>query len=241
MNKSRRKQILVTKELSTKPGPLVQKRILKNSISNDFENARTEWELVDHIPSDSKDFVENCQLCNHKNYKENWLIRNQQTNTSLKVGSDCITRFIQFAGTASQADSNLYFNQRKKEILIEESIKLLFREVIQSTLPLARQANKLKKSLSDLLEVKGKKNLLNSNEGQKEILLNILKISNLTTKDFNNFADLLKNELPVQRETKHYRQFKYIEGSTLNKKRSKVTNNTLSRSQSFNNPERKYN
>ncbi len=89
-----------------------------------------------------------------KNYKENWLILNTQTTALLKLGSDCITRFIQFAGTSSQVDSNTHFQNRQHEIHIEEDLKLLFIEVLRTVLPLKRRATRFVKLTNKLLKAK---------------------------------------------------------------------------------------
>lgn len=229
-------------ELTTKPGPLVKKMLLIRSQSNEFEEAKQEWEFVAHIPNDSEEFVGNCELCNHKNYKENWLIQNQYTKAHLKIGSECIRRFIQFAGTASQADSNTFFDHKKKEMSTEIELIILYKEVIAATLPTARKANRFRKMLEELLRNRGQLFLLDTVEGRKEVLRNLFKVNKPSHKEINNFQSLMSNPmtLPVLRETQRFRQVSYNEGSTLNSKRSKVTNVTLSSSESYKNPEKKY-
>jgi hypothetical protein len=111
-------------ELETKPGPLVVNTLLEGSHSDDFEIAKTEWDLVEPIPNDSEDFVENCELCNHRNYKGNWLIQNRRTESTLKVGSDCIKRFVILNGTSSLEDSKTFFENKEKEIEKELKVKM---------------------------------------------------------------------------------------------------------------------
>jgi hypothetical protein len=232
----------IQSELTTVPGPLVKKTLLMRSQSEDFDQAKQEWEFIAHISKDSDEFVENCELCNHKNYRENWLIQNQYTQIPLKVGSDCIRRFIQFAGTASQADSNTFFDNKQKEMGSEIELLILYKEVIAAPLPTARKANRFKKTLQELLESRGQLFLLETNDGRKEVLKNLFKVRKPSHQEINNFQSLLNSPmtLPVMKETKRYKQVIYKEGSTLNSKRSKVTNNTLSNSESFKNPEKKY-
>lgn len=228
-------------ELNTTPGPLVRKTLINKSKSNDFDEAKTEWELIEHISSESHAFVENCQLCNHKNHLENWLIKNINTNHTLKIGSDCIRRFIQFAGTSNQADSNRFFQIKSTEILLESELQTLFKEVIQTRLPLARTANKFKRKLKDYLDAKGKYNLVHSSDGRKEIIDKILCISTVKPKDYSTLLDLVDGTLPVTRETKKFKNYQYKEGSTLNRKRNTVTYSTLNTSEAFKNPDSKYN
>ncbi|MEK5209858.1 hypothetical protein [Psychrobacillus sp. FSL H8-0510] len=228
-------------ELTTNPGPLVIRTLLLNSKSNIFEDAKQEWELVTHISNDTEDFVENCELCNHKNYKENWLIQNQHTQALLKVGSDCIRRFIQLAGTSSQADSNTFFDNKQKEISVEIELRVLYKEVIVLPLPTARRANRFKKLLLDLIEKRGQLQLIGRIEGRTEILHTLLKVPHPTPKELNNFQSLLNtpSTLPVIRENKKFKEYKVKEGSTF-KKSSKVTNVSLAYSNAYQDPEKKY-
>ncbi|MFE8703963.1 hypothetical protein ACFYKX_25655 [Cytobacillus sp. FJAT-54145] len=228
-------------ELTTIPGPLVIKNLIENSRSDLFEEAKTEWELVTYIPNDSEEFVENCELCNHRNYIANWLIQNPNTNALLKVGSDCIKRFIQFAGTSSQTDSNVFFENREKEIGKELELKVSYREVIATPLPTFRVANRFKKITLELLENRGQVHLLESPEGRLEIIQTLFKQQNPSKKEQDHFQWLMSDpsSLPVQKETKKFRQIHYKEGSTLTR-RSKVTRSTLSSSKVYQDPSKKY-
>lgn len=228
-------------ELITTPGPLVKKILIENSKSDIFEEAKQEWELVTHVSSESEDFVENCELCNHRNYKENWLIQNTNTKLLLKVGSDCIKRFIQFAGTTSQGDSNTFFDNKQKEIEKELELRVFYREVIVGVLPLVRVANRFKKLTLELLERKGQLHLINTKEGRLEIIQSLYKEPNPSKKEENHFEWLMNDPstLPVQKETKRFKQEIFKEGTTFSK-RSKFVRTTLSNSKIYRNPEKKY-
>lgn len=228
-------------ELSTVPGPLVIKVLIENSMSDIFEEAKQEWELVTHIPSDSEDFVENCELCNHRNYKENWLIQNTNTKNLLKVGSECIKRFIQFAGTSSQADSNTFFDNKQKELNAELEIRTLYHEVIIQPLPTVRIANRFRKTTLELLEKRGQIHLLQTKEGRLEVLTSLFRRSEPSDKEQRHFEWLMSDPptLPMQKETRRFKEIYYKEGSTF-KKRSKVTMTTLATSKAYRNPEKKY-
>jgi len=229
------------KELTTVPGPLVTKNIIKNSLSNDFEEAKKEWELVTHISSESDEFVENCQLCNHKNYIENWLIQNTNTKALLKVGSDCIRRFIQFAGTANQHDSNTFFAIKEKEIGKELELRTSYKEVIGSPLPTVRAANRFRKLCKELLESRGQIYLLATIDGQYEVIQQLFRVNTPTEKEKKNFEWLMHDppKLPVQKETKKFRDIKYKEGTTL-RRSAKVTRSTLANSKVYQDPSKKY-
>lgn len=103
-------------------------------------------------------------------------------------------------------------------------------------------ANRFKKRLLVLLEKRGQLHLLEKTDGRKEILNIIFKTSNPSDKEVNNFQSLMKNpsSLPVLKEKKKYKQHLYKEGTTLNNKRSKVTNTTLASSKLYQDPKKKY-
>ncbi|MGD6969365.1 hypothetical protein ACQCVP_23560 [Rossellomorea vietnamensis] len=226
-------------ELTTIPGPLVKKVLIENSFGETYKEARLEWELITHIPSDSDIFVENCELCNHRNYKENWLIQNHNTNAKLKVGSDCIKRFIQIAGTSSQADSIRFFENRQNEIGKEQELLTRYSEVIIHPLPLVRAANKFRKDLNDILEARGLLHLTETKDGVTQILKLVFRKHKPTGKEINNLLWLLDGSLPTQKETKKYRQINYQEGKTF-RKAKKVTATTLTPSMHFSDPSKKY-
>lgn len=225
-------------QVSPTPGPLVISNLLQRSIGNSFEKAKTEWQLVEHIPNTSNEFVGNCELCNHVNHKENWLIENINTKKKLKVGSDCIKRFITFSGMKSQLDSNIYFEIKQKEIKKEQEIALMYKEIILNPLPLARRCNKFRKLILDLLNEKGS---TTSHEDIRDFITKILKKSLLKHQEVHKLWTLLNepSEFTMQRETKKYKEFVLKEGETWNKK-GKVTSITLSKSNIYNNPYSKY-
>lgn len=236
-----KKPVIKNVELTTEPGPLVIKNLSKHSQSGSFEEAKTEWELVEGITSEDPKFTENCELCNSRLHKENWIIQNSNTGIFLRIGCDCIKRFIQFAGTSTQADSNTFFENKRKELNLESELQILYKEVIQLPLPPIKQANKFKKILLEFLAIRGKQNLINTPDGRKEIIENILKISFIKSQDNNKLLDLINGSLPVERNKKKLKTEKIKEGTTLNKKGRKATAITLSSSESYKNPADKYN
>lgn len=222
-------------ELTTKPGPLIKKVLTENSRSDEFEEARTEWEFVGPIPSDSVEFVENCELCNHRNHLGNWMISNPYTNRTLKLGSDCIRRFILFSGTSSQADSNRFFDIQEKEYENMMEVNGYFRTMLQDPLPLAREFNRFRKTLISLLEARG---MYPANQVEDEIqyiqkvVITIFPNQRILEKELFKLKDVIlyPERIVTQKETKKYRDFKkYKEGETW-KRSSRVTHTTLGNS-----------
>ncbi|MDX8367152.1 hypothetical protein [Cytobacillus sp. IB215665] len=220
----------------TPPGPRTIENLTKNSTSENFQEARREWEYIGNIPNDDKEFVENCELCNSHISKENWVIENIHTKIKLRIGSDCIKRFIILNGTENQADSAAFFNRKQKELIMEHELRILYKEVIEtSSLPTARVANKFKRMLTEYLSENGKKRLLDTTDGIEEALRTVFKQSTIkpsTVNEMNNLFNYPKY-FPVQRETKKYREYKKIKEGDTWRRRSKVTANTLSKSEAY--------
>ena len=76
--------------------------------SKDINTARREWryfgEVIDNryarvsVAEQARVDVNeypNCELCNHPNIRNSFTIRNMENENELKVGSECITKFIE--------------------------------------------------------------------------------------------------------------------------------------------------
>ncbi|WP_422444294.1 hypothetical protein [Thermoanaerobacterium sp. DL9XJH110] len=105
------------KELNQRDFPLVRQRLLENSLSNNYDDACKEWDLDDIIGEDSVDFTDRCELCNQPGLKTNFIISNNNTGKSLKVGSKCITRFLILPGASNHQESAEIFEHKKQEII----------------------------------------------------------------------------------------------------------------------------
>ncbi|MGE5509442.1 MAG: hypothetical protein ACM3RP_13315 [Chitinophagales bacterium] len=112
-------------EAAKRDFPLIRTRIVANSLSNDFEEARREWILVDAFREGDEQFTDRCELCNTPGLKKNFEISNEHTGKTFLVGSTCIKRFIQFKGFDSQEASNEFFEQRQKRIFATRELQKL--------------------------------------------------------------------------------------------------------------------
>ena len=229
------------KEIKTEPGPLIKSTLISNSLFNDFDEAKAEWELVGNIPSESYDFVENCELCNRRNYIENWVVFNPNTKKTLKVGSECIKRFIILNGARTQEDSNTFFELKERELKKEYTLRELYKAVVVEVLPLARKVNRFRGLLIQLLDDRGQRHLTNDEKGILYIIKETLKVKNPSDKEVKNLYSIIHEpeKVLVQRETRKFREWKRIkEGQTWNKQ-GKVTYTTLSQSEAYK-PDGKY-
>jgi hypothetical protein len=216
------------------PGPLIKKNLLRNSLSSDFEFARQEWEYFACIPSDSDDFIQNCQLCNSYLKTQNWVIENPNTTQRLHVGSECIKRFIILNGTESTSDTIRFLDNKQKEFKMEQELITLFDIVINKPLPFRRQANNFRRKLIKLLEIRGQKPLMNSQKGTSDILTSLLRIKQPTLTQLDKLYELLNypKQFVSQPEDKTWRDFKFKEGETWRRSK-KVTGTTLSGSGAY--------
>ncbi|WP_430510852.1 hypothetical protein [Gottfriedia solisilvae] len=236
---STKKMSTLLLEKENKPGPLVIKNLTKNSLSNVFDEAKNEWEYLEGIDTESPYFVENCELCNSRLHLENHIIKNINTEKRLRIGSDCIKRFVQFAGTSSQESSNTYFEIIQNERKLETEVRMLFKNVVIYPLPTYREANKFRKTFEQLLESKGINYLCDKSEGRIQLLKDIFKIENPTLEEQIKFKDFIDGKTAVQRENRKYRDF-IKEGESWGKRR-RVTSVSLSTSKVYSDPSKKYN
>jgi len=126
----RRKTAAEIHEPSQRDFPLIRKRILEASISDDFEEARREWEFINIIDEGNERFVEDCELCNHTGLKENYEIVNSATQKRFLVGSSCIKRFIILKGAASQEESNALFKAQESKLFAKRRIQALLASIL---------------------------------------------------------------------------------------------------------------
>lgn len=227
------------KELTTTPGPLIIKTLIENSLSNDFEEAKKEWELIGPITRDSEEFVSNCELCNSHLQKENWIIFNPNSLATLKIGSECIRRFILLAGTSSHEDSITFFEIRSKEFKTEMDLIELYPEAVKDPLPTRRNINTFRKKLLALLESKGQ--AYTSDQDIEFILTSLLRKTKASGKEKFRLFEILNQpeKITYQPENKKWREYKLKEGDTW-KKKNKVTGGTLVSSKIYRDPSKKY-
>ncbi|RNB59490.1 hypothetical protein EDM57_04940 [Brevibacillus gelatini] len=92
-------------EISTKPRKIVVDNLLRLSVSQNFDEAKSEWEYVDWIDQNTLDnmsyfsekppveFYSTCQLCGQENLRYNLIIQNKINGNKLHVGTTCVIRF----------------------------------------------------------------------------------------------------------------------------------------------------
>lgn len=104
-------------------GKLAKQIVIRATGINDFEQARTGWELIDVVSEEDEQFSDRCELCNQPELKTNYIIQHPLTLSIIKVGSKCIRRFVCFKDIINQEDSNRYFDHQSRKIIARKSIK----------------------------------------------------------------------------------------------------------------------
>lgn len=112
--------------------PLIRKNIMENSSSEEFEEARREWEFTAILQEDEPEFVDHCEICNSANLEANYKIMNQVSRKSFLVGSSCIKRFIILGGAQSQEESNAIFEHQKKKHEGAKALQYLLSKVLDT-------------------------------------------------------------------------------------------------------------
>lgn len=113
---------------------IVRERIINNSKSDDWEEARREWEFIGMILEDDyiglERFSNSCQLCNQRPLTKNFEINNPLTGVTFLVGSTCIKRFIMLKGASSQSESAAIFEFQAKKMFASRTIQELLPSIL---------------------------------------------------------------------------------------------------------------
>lgn len=108
--------------LETEPPPQFQRRLVAASREKgSWRAACPEWTPVGFVEADGPeydgppsfappDFVDKCELCDHRLYRYNYVIWNEHTDKKFTIGSECIKRFDSLKGV-SQGDVRTFVDQ----------------------------------------------------------------------------------------------------------------------------------
>lgn len=134
----------------------IKTRLLETSHSKEFEEARTEWIFTSTFlfEQDYGEFSSQCDLCHAVGLKVNFVVYNDQTETSLRVGTSCIQNFLLLNGVKSQADSQRLFRSQVDESMKLPGLRLAYKECLTNT-PYRRNVANFTKLLKEYLEDKG--------------------------------------------------------------------------------------
>jgi hypothetical protein len=212
------------------PGPLIVKTLTENSLSDDFEEARKEWTYDSYIDKESDEYADHCELCNTFLHTGNYVIENGNTKKKMKLGSDCIKRFVLINGVETQADAAKFIDNIDKERGKEFEVIALYKDVISDPVPLARLLNKFIKLMREIIDAKGYEHYTKTESGIKWILRNVLKHAMFDNKEVDRLYKIFNDpgSIQTQKETRRYKQIKKIKEGQMWQKRGKVTATTLS-------------
>lgn len=216
------------------PRPLVVKNMLRRSNSENFDDAKKEWEIDDVIDSTSDNFDDKCQLCHTSNLKHNFVLHNRITGSKLCVGSTCIIRFNVINGIVDVSSGIALLQNKADEYSLKHEIQSMVGLIIFPPMPEAIDYNKFLKKLHKYFEVRGI-----SNPTIEQLTLLILgdewanKSEELLMKIKNMWYDPGKIETLKTKKVAPLNNPK--EGTTWTKKRTLRTENvSAGRSRAYN-------
>ncbi|OPY64131.1 MAG: hypothetical protein A4E56_00185 [Pelotomaculum sp. PtaU1.Bin065] len=141
-------------KVTKKELPIIRYKILSNSLSDDWEEARREWEFVSLIEEEDYDsldrFSDNCELCNQGGLRRNYEIYNAGTGKRFLVGSTCIKNFIILKGTETQEQSAAAFEFQVKQLSAAKRIQALIPSVLSQ--PTQHEALIFRNASKEILE-----------------------------------------------------------------------------------------
>jgi len=183
----------VLKLKKNNPGPRIVETLRFHSLSNDFEEARREWQYITRITNRDEGFVEHCELCGKRNYNYNVLIKNSHTKAELKIGTECIKKFIPINGIQNQEEVELLLKQKLKEEKIEHLLSIQFNVLKNATKPPLHEVFSFCKKLKCLLKTRGQLHLLDTLDGIGDVLDSILNVAHYTPYDVKTLDYILVN------------------------------------------------
>lgn len=142
------------KKALTDPRPNQIERVVYLSQSNDFDEAKKEWELANAIDETAEGFTNVCGLCNNPHLRHNFIIHNPLTSQILHVGSTCIIRFGLIQGNVDYESGKAILNNFMKEKSLLDEIRGLSGAVMVAA-PDYILLNNFVKALRSYFEGKG--------------------------------------------------------------------------------------
>lgn len=94
-----------------KPRHVVRENLFCRSVSDDFDEARQEWDMETVIDETCDGFSGTCELCHTTGLKYNFVLKNHHTGHTLQVGTSCIVRFGIAQRGAVSVESGVTFLQ----------------------------------------------------------------------------------------------------------------------------------
>ncbi len=188
------------KKLNTKPRPRVIETLLFYSHANNFDSAKKEWGYVTIVLKEDDAFVKHCELCGARNYDFNVMIQNENTNKDLKVGSECIKRFVLLDGCKNAEDAAVLIQQKVVEASVERELITLYKILRKAPKPSAAEVTRFNKRLSEYLNKTGKRRSIYTKEELQEILETVLDVHDYTQQDVMVLDCMIENPRKFMRD-----------------------------------------
>ncbi|MEW5920239.1 MAG: hypothetical protein AB1796_04645 [Bacillota bacterium] len=146
-------RVAYDERITQREDKLVKERILANSIAEEWEEARREWEFIGMIQEDEHDnlerFTDSCELCNQPGLRRNYEISNPGTGKKFLVGSTCIKKFLLLKGAESQEHSAAIFDLQVKQMIAAKKLQELIPSILER--PTMYEAHAFRNASKDIL------------------------------------------------------------------------------------------
>ncbi|TVX85647.1 hypothetical protein FPZ44_24680 [Paenibacillus agilis] len=155
-NKVKKKalRIRVNAKESSRPRRHVEANLVFKSVSHEFTDAKTEWNIDRCVDKDSEGFSSSCELCNMTGLKYNFVLSNPSTNEMLRVGTTCIVRFNIGKGVVD-VDSGITLLQNKaNEFVHLHNLQTMVNDVLLIT-PDPNTLRQFYELLKKIMDIKG--------------------------------------------------------------------------------------
>ncbi len=175
----------------------VKETLFRNSVEpENLEKARKEWRyfsgnVQDHREDATFEDYPACELCEHPNIRFSFIIKNIENGNELKVGSECIQKFIEVTDGGAIVHDSL----AKKAILASDIKKIIkdarTKKVIENIVALAYKDDTFKPNCEGFLKRLDRKNGFSINQLK---WLFALFNKNKIAYDINNYKINLKKK-----------------------------------------------
>ncbi|MFD0587607.1 hypothetical protein ACFQZE_06305 [Paenibacillus sp. GCM10027627] len=212
-------------------------KVLSHSLSQKYDDAKSEWELINALDETSEDFTNVCGLCNNPHLVCNFVIHNPHTNVTLHVGSTCIIRFGLIKGNVDVESGKAILKNFVREKQLLDEIRGLVK-LVMIPMPEFTDLNEFLKAMKTYFVLTGTRDPNVDQLG--EIVFGSRKEEMFSNS--NNVRWLLKlwespDSIPVTRpQGKVKKDPVYKEGSTWGhkKRRGAFISDSFGRSREFN-------
>ena len=187
------------------------------------------------LSADDPEFEDRCELCNHTGLKTDFVIVNLINGRTLKVGSQCIKRFLILNGANSLEESKDLFRHREMQLFAAKNLQNLIATVL-SDLPPVNAVVRFKK---ESVKILGTLNNLKIEKPVWDAYVKMLFGTNTPkTEALDRIKKVLFDKVPMKRPKMGTGEKEGHWAGTMKTRKARVEM-TLARSESYRDPKEK--